>query len=357
MRIGLFNCRGLSGKDQIILDFMQHQQLDIMFLLETWLRPSQIPPIRGNIAFNITQPFTRGQRSRGGILCVTNANYRDMIQTVWQDPNNNYVVLETQVTIIAVGYFPPSAPHQALINFMEKAVEIADNKDLVLMGDFNARLGKLMNDSRSNRRGNILLEFLQTSTLMPWQPVRGRWTTVNSEGQGVTDLVLSNGIHIADLEIHEEESQGGSDHRPICFHFTPSEALPTKDFSRWNVRKLAQPQIMDKFKNILSSTYDRMMENMSLITGNDQTEDDPQNRVEKAWLLIKEWIEHSLEYSTGKTVYNNSSNRNFWTPELLRKKEEIITKTTDLQYLLNSTRPNGPERRRTVQALDNLNKG
>lgn len=59
MKIGVFNCNGLIGKDQSIIQFMDQENLDILFMVETWLRPIQDPPIRGNIVVNINKPISR----------------------------------------------------------------------------------------------------------------------------------------------------------------------------------------------------------------------------------------------------------------------------------------------------------
>ena len=336
MRIGFFNCRGLSGKDRMILDFMWEKKLDLFFIIETWLRPGQLPPIRGNISFSLTQPYTRGQRSKGGILCITNAETKDMIHTVHEDPDRNFMILSVQETYLAVGYFPPSASHQSLTSFLDQAVASAVNKDLVILGDFNARLGSLTGDHSSNRRGTILTNYLNANLLFAARPTSGKYTTFNSEGQGITDIVLSNGPPIQDLTVYEQESLGGSDHRPLCFNIELSDALPDKHFSRWNVRKLSRLCDLERYSNLLKDTRPSLLEKLTHLYSEDSTYTDPEDRVEQAWSAFKQWIENALEYSIGRTLYNNSSNPIFWTSELIRKKEEIMRKTADLQNLLNS---------------------
>ena len=78
----------------------------------------------------------------------------------------------------------------------------------------------------------------------------GRYTTYSGGGMGVTDLVIFNFVDIRNLQVHETETRGGSDHRPVTFE-TPDCIPLDKDFSRWNVRKLADPATRTQYTDAL----------------------------------------------------------------------------------------------------------
>ncbi len=78
----------------------------------------------------------------------------------------------------------------------------------------------------------------------------GRHTRFFCLGMGVNDVDISNFVCIRNLKDHETATLGGSDHRPVTFEKSNLIQL-LKDFSRWNIRKLAQPAIKSRYTAVL----------------------------------------------------------------------------------------------------------
>ena len=66
-------------------------------------------------------------------------------------------------------------------------------------------------------------------------------------GNGVTDLIITNGIQIDHMVIHKNGSLGGSDLRPITIEIEMNSNSTYKQFKRINVRKLFNPNIRMKY--------------------------------------------------------------------------------------------------------------
>ena len=89
--------------------------------------------------------------------------------------------------------------------------------NVLVVGDFNAR-AKWTGDHVNTSRGSALKEILQDCPLEMCRPEQGLYTTRNtSGGKGVTDLVFQTGPFCSRLRVHESESLGGSDHRPLTW--------------------------------------------------------------------------------------------------------------------------------------------
>ena len=96
MRVGFFNANGLQGKGECILQFQRNRNLDVMVIVETWLRQEQ--------SSVILQPFMTmsqradrlimgGRRAVGGILVFGNEDFRKEINIMYEDNENNYFIV------------------------------------------------------------------------------------------------------------------------------------------------------------------------------------------------------------------------------------------------------------------------
>lgn len=332
MRIALFNAQGLSGKDGEILEFSHSQHIDVFCIVETWLSPLKTTVIR-NPCVNLTQETTRlitgGRRSPGGILVFTAPNYQGHARVAFTDPTNHFVILKISDLFLAVGYFPPSLQDAAVIAAIETVLEFAGGIDCIFMGDFNARMGAFSGDRIMTTRGRQLFNFLAESPITFWKPEVGRFTSYGNGGAGVTDLVLTSGIRPLELTIHEGNSLGGSDHRPLTFSVN-TRAPPPRAFERWNVRKLADPEVQERYRLLLEAAWPEYMARMIGTEG-----------IDDCWKCIKDWIAQAALGSCGRLSYRSSANAAFWTPELLERKRGLLALTVELQQVQAS--PHTPQ--------------
>ena len=260
MRVGTFNANGLAGKADPILNFSQHNELDITVITETWLAPNGNIPILKNIIVNLTNANNEiiqgGRRYTGGVLIFASPAFRNSVRVVFEDPNNNYAILKIDGIFITAGYFAPSEPHQTLLDCIDKSLETAAGADLIVLGDLNARVGAVVGDHQTNQRGRALIEHIEEKMLTIIKPHIGTYSVFKHGGGGcgAPDIVLSSGLEPQNFTIHETTVLGGSDHRPITFRLENNEAQE-RTFSRWNVRKLGKPHIQARYRDILTDGF------------------------------------------------------------------------------------------------------
>ena len=171
-----------------------------------------------NLCQTTTQAIVGGRRSTGGILIFTSTPFvSSNIEILFTCPANNYVILLISNVVFGIAYIPPSASHNVLISFLDKTQHLANGRPMVILGDFNARSQRLSGDHTTNARGSKLQDYISESPLVVQTPVQGQFTTFTQNGSGITDLLITYNIQTFNYTVHEEDSLGGSDHRPLTF--------------------------------------------------------------------------------------------------------------------------------------------
>jgi hypothetical protein len=224
---------------------------------------------------------------------------------------------------VGLYFVAPSLNNSCIAEFIEKATEIAGTRDLILAGDWNARVGALANDTLVCARGRLLIEQLTENNLILAAPENPGWTCMNHRGQSVVDHIITNSATILDYSILND-SLGGSDHRPLIFSI-PSGPDTKKKFQRWNIRKLSDNSTAETYKNNLAATENQTLRRMDLCANIDQR-----------WDIFKIWVEAALTDSCGILKYSNVPNRKFWTTDLQEKKKKIIENISSMENLINS---------------------
>jgi Endonuclease-reverse transcriptase len=77
---------------------------------------------------------------------------------------------------LTIIYLSPQEDHNLLFRIMTKATESAGSSPCIIMGDMNARLGTLTNDTLSNTRGNKLAAYMGQYGLTVRPAEQGRFT-------------------------------------------------------------------------------------------------------------------------------------------------------------------------------------
>lgn len=255
MRVLLFNALGLAAKHETLLQFITEHQPNVTFITETY------GSTFGRPFLNISKPdhrhITGGRRQNGGIAgWLLDPSLNNTVRSLHTDPACNFSIVQFQGITFAIGYFPPTTVEDsALIEFLNLALQLAPSGPLVILGDFNARM-TIAGDHTSNARGSKLADWLAEHHEIDLpQPSAGRYTSFgwDGRGSGVTDLVLTRDTTAQAYVIHENETLGGSDHRPILFELPDgsdeSRSTPSAAFSRWNIAKL--PDTLDTYLEIL----------------------------------------------------------------------------------------------------------
>jgi hypothetical protein len=315
MRIALFNSNGLSGKVDLCQKFFTEEILDLIFIVETKLSPGATGYGHSflNITKNSAATNARGFGYIGGIQGWTSPRLDGLVRVVFEEGDKNGAIVEVgNELIIGIGYFPPEENNQGMtvkmLNFLGEAMSIAGDRSLILLGDFNARLGSINGDHLLNSRGRKLLAWLrsQGSSLSLEQPVSGRFTCFLSWGRGfgITELVLSRNVTVTGYRVFEWKTLGGSDHRPLVID-VGYQPPPHRSFERWNIRALANKDVKDLYiakLRTLTLEADWIYE---------------QDEVEMIWSTLRSIIEEAATSSCGRLQFRSSSNPVFWTQELV----------------------------------------
>jgi hypothetical protein len=243
-KLAFININGLRNKVDRIREYITKEGIDIMCLVETWLEKKDnlaLRPVQIDIRQDKKEGMTRGN---GGIVVVAK---RDIpIREVERDRQGNWVLFEAGHLTIAVAYFAPSEDKTHIADFftfLEHWYTQHSDRELVIMGDFNARCKELTGDGATTSRGRWLHSLLGDTFLCNRRPDMGKWTSYNPRGKGITDLALVPRAHdpIQQMTVHEKVSLG-SDHRMLTLEILTATIEGAHRQERWNLSRLMNMQ-------------------------------------------------------------------------------------------------------------------
>ena len=230
-----FNANGISNRLDDIGAFALLNSVDITFVAET----HSLKPV--NIKHKFLEIYaTKGPNGGiiGGIIGFA-LSPKKGIKTLKVCKKGFWAILQLDKQILVVSYFPPSCnfpnEYSALLDELE-VFSSNWNIPVITVGDMNAR-HEIFGDHTSSLRGNYLKEKLHLYPLIWQKPELGRFTTsTTSGGKGVTDLIFTSASHenkCSNLIVHETESLGGSDHRPLTWTLSGVDIQPSFR-KKWN---------------------------------------------------------------------------------------------------------------------------
>ena len=339
MKVGLFNANGLAGKLDLIDEFINKNGLDLCCILETHFREAVTHRGMGRPFINLIKPdlrdITGGRRAIGGVAIYSKDGQPVAHRVIHTDPSANFIIISIQNMILGLGYFPPTpdSMDQTFQEYCTRMSLLCQDCPGIMLGDFNTRMGARVGDSTINTRGRSFGKWLdETVHAIREEPVAGCFTTYANGGRGVTDHVVTFNTSINQLVVHERESLGGSDHRPLTFSWG-DEPLDTPEFTRWNVRAFTDVDVRDAYVESLEENYDYVLGAMN----------DADMSVNDKWEVIKNWITVAAEGSCGRGRYKRVVNADFMTPELLELRDKIWQREND--YVDNFSNMSVPGRR------------
>ena len=322
------NINGIVNKVDFIKDYVIKENIDIMFIVETWLQKGDNVALRP-IAADIRKNNVNSSRGTGGIMIITSAELRNNVKIKKIDTNNNWIQVEIEKIQIVCAYMPPAMEEIEVNEFWREMELLArDDDDLIIIGDFNSRMRSITGDKRSNTRGNKLVKFLHQSSLEVRLPEIGRWTTYNYHGRGVTDLVLTkrnDGDVVASLEVKEMETLGGSDHRPLQMVINVGNLDNSSNNHKWNLNKLRDGEVRRNYHNSLAVEVWRIRaiikETWIIINKKIKKKEimmikERERIIEKVWNTITKWLADALDRSCGKTRSNITTRKEFLTKSM-----------------------------------------
>jgi hypothetical protein len=168
----------------------------------------------------------------------------------------------------------------------------------------------------------------------------GLYTTNNSSGQGITDLLFSaseNKHTISDFIIHQD-NLNGSDHWPLTWSVdfelkSNNTSLNFKLLRSSCERRLEYSATLEK--NYLSIVEQIEKNLVDILIQRQHTEynvyEIQQSIINNLWEMIINWIETALKTSCGKRKQLKVSDV-FWTPDLKEQKNQRMSDNSNIFY-------------------------
>jgi hypothetical protein len=175
---------------------MGHLVLDLQLVCESQLGPTQripLPSFITNVPF-----FDRSgvhRRAHFGVAAMQGIPRELTLREIARNESEaSFLVYQVQRYVIVAGfYWPPSFEHSQCVDSYQRAYQyvapLMQTHGVILMGDFNMRLGSLVRDTSENLRRHLLSLF-DECLLLNRNPSQGRWSREEGGHRSVIDLVL-----------------------------------------------------------------------------------------------------------------------------------------------------------------------
>jgi len=221
----LWNATGLMANLDRIVKRLEDENIMFCFVTETWLNPKYSIPSVCRDTSAVCSIFPHGyERGKNGVSMIINPKFarhpvmKDMEVLCRDTLNGTYLYVQLGTVNVLCVYFPPSCPTDLNI-WMEEiflACKINSQNDLLVLGDFNARLRE-WGDHEGNTRGRQLKEFVEANGLTRFdtggQPTFIKSTTRPQDGCSIVDHLFGN-FEIIETRVTEPFNSAAG-HRPI----------------------------------------------------------------------------------------------------------------------------------------------
>ena len=308
LRCAYLNVNGIQAKGDAISKLFDEKNIDILILAETWLRVGITAPVRGAVVDVRVEDEeierTGGRRGREGMMILIKPEIQPLVEIIFVSETKRWAVLKVGDWTLVPGYFPPACPKEEIEDMLEHVIQerACDPDKLLVCGELNART-TTFGDTINNPRGRWLLRTIGELGLVALKPTEGRWTTVNNRGRGCPDILLGGpNVHnaVESYRVLEEETVGGSDHRPLIWDIVLDETVRReRSYQRWNVRKLDRADVRDKYDQRLRQTYNQCDGTIKLIckeiTDKVTTQQQRQAAIDRINATFVDWINDAAE--------------------------------------------------------------
>jgi hypothetical protein len=277
-----------------------------------------------------------GRKGKGGIAGYLRDTHDPAnVQILFIDKDSYYAIFLWKGVTFGLGYFSPDSmeAEAKMYSMLEQTSLFANGGPSIALGDFNARMGEVSGDTTMNPRGRRLASYLEENggEYSLQIPESGRFTSFGSNGgMGVTDIVLcGGGVVCRSFVVHEQETLGGSDHRPLTFEVPDADEGMHFDeerkFVRYNVRRFLEAGIIDQYQESLNSTYGDVVEHFGR----------NQNDIEECWTIFKEWIDKAARASIGMFKFQRRPHfaPGYFTREMTDLQKKITAKEKEIWEL------------------------
>ncbi|OAD79344.1 hypothetical protein PHYBLDRAFT_162418 [Phycomyces blakesleeanus NRRL 1555(-)] len=316
--VGLWNANGLQPR--AIKDMLNHyQSLHMLFITETWLlSPARLPTSWSQFHLYGSPVAGNYRRSMGVSLLVSPSCSYAVTQIPM--PNNYALAVKIGTLRLICLYLPPSMPTHEALDILS-AIPLTD--DIIICGDFNARLGSVTGDYASNPRGVALEQWLEERSLTVFNGVLSPCTPTyisfcnEVEISSIIDLFITN-TNFANPSLHiATELSLGSDHRLLSLSFTynlqHSPPAPPPMRQTWNLSHLHEDDVRSLYVTTIATKSISLLVSLQDLVQNLPTICPLIDALTNSFNTL---IYDSLSSSIGSRPPCLSHWKSFWTPAL-----------------------------------------
>ncbi|KAG2190955.1 hypothetical protein INT47_005772, partial [Mucor saturninus] len=247
-----------------------------------------------------------------------------------------FYACQIQHYVLLCFYLPPSMDDDLAINLMEEAIAPFINnieiKNIILLGDFNARLGNITGEKNNtnNSRSIPFFNFITHHglTIQNIDLAYGKHTFINNSGSSIIDFFITSNddLTVAPYMEIRDDLHLNSDHKLVYFSFTHDFNPPTASIPHprqlWNIHKFRASnkkrhiRPIQKYRRCISSPLQSLHEKLGPFIMQDLSE-------------LTNIIYNALDQSVGRKEPRDRNWKWFWTQDLedaTEKREKLYKK-------------------------------
>ena len=268
-KVGALNVRGIAGKCEEILEVMEEEGVDLVFLSETRGGTYSQAPM-ANVVF--WDPYPHRTSSAVGaqpygiaiLLSSKEMKNRGELRILGGGTPGLTALFMWKGVEFGGVYLPPNLPLDDCKTVLEPLCEGRNVRPRILLGDFNMRLGEMAGDRTHDTRGNQLFPWITEAGVGHFLcPQRGREATFRTGPNcwSVPDHVIASEPARAlepRMEVVGRSDTGGSDHRMIYVavragHGEANGGSPRTgvEYKRFRVKRLEIMDVQREYSNVL----------------------------------------------------------------------------------------------------------
>lgn len=343
IKTATLNVAGLEGHLPTLVRLIEQKDIHFLVITETWYRPThQNNQFQDHIVMDI-RSTSNSYRGEGGILVLRNPNLTKAsdFTVLFTHPKARCGWFKYGNTIFGAFYLNPTLSKKDDLEAIRTVNQFRPFiNQVVMLGDFNWRRGRLSNDSICTKRHlEDELVNLPISYVHPVPNPNGIWTfrrTVNGQDHhSIVDHCWISTEHkdsaifcsIDTTQICE------SDHCMVHLHLEDATRAPQvlKLKAYWNIKKLSTEEGQDLFDQFVEEHEDVLFEKLNTILEPIMTNHTlieyrtSQSAIDSAWNCITKFYIDAMKASIGKTRHRVKQQLPFW-DESLAIKEHLRRK-------------------------------
>ena len=208
MRIATFNVNGLLGSKAAVHKAWKVLEIDILCLVETWLRPTDEVYI-GLPHDVLSLEAPKSGRPHGGIVLLRLPGLQTRVLAKYATKSYQVLAIHVKPGLNVIGvYITPNAERTAIHECLSRLKSLCHGPTLIV-GYWNGR--HLDWDVKTNKQGRVVRKSVLQWNLTLRAPVTAP-TYLTTFGRSVVDFFVSRGVHIDNVTCGNGTWDSVSDH-------------------------------------------------------------------------------------------------------------------------------------------------